>query len=394
MNAYRQAFTDFSAQLGAPERASREQQLDAFLKQGFPGKKLEDWRYTDLSALADRSYALASSIASDLSALILADTESRMILNGGDGALSSFSTDRGAVTALNAVFAREGLNLHVHAKQKTAKPIHVITHVNGAGPVMAHLRHRIHLEAGAEATVILHHTGTGDYLTTQVTEIELGANARLTLYRVQDESAGSHHLAQTDVQLGRDSQLLAVSADLGHGLSRHDFNVNLAEPGAQAQLLGLYAPVGKTHVDNHTCIHHRAPHCQSRESFRGIVNDSARAVFNGKVIVHEGASKTDSETRVANLLLSKTAEVYAKPELEIYNDDVKCAHGATFGQLDENAIFYLRSRGLDRDTSRGLLTYTFAHEVLGAITHEGLRNHVRSRFLERLPQGRLLSDLL
>ncbi|MGH8115147.1 MAG: Fe-S cluster assembly protein SufD, partial [Rhodanobacteraceae bacterium] len=293
--------------------------------------------------------------------------------------------------ALNAAFARTGLNLHLAANQKTAQPVHVLTYVDSTQPVMAHLHHLIRLDANAEATVILHHGGRGEYLTTQVTEIDLAAGARLTLYRVQDESADSTHLAQTDVRMGRDSRLKFVNVDLGGGLARQDFNVNLAEPGAEAQLYGLYVPTGKAHVDNHTRVHHQASRCTSREFFRGVIGGSSRAVFNGKVVVHEGAIKTDSETRVANLLLSKTAEVYAKPDLEIYNDDVKCAHGATFGQLDEDALYYLRARGLDKETASAMLTQAFAQEVLNHIIHDELRERVTQRFLERL-QGAMPRD--
>lgn len=185
-----------------------------------------------------------------------------------------------------------------------------------------------------------------------------------------------------------------VTVDLGAGLSRHDLNVALVEQGAEVHLHGLYAPAHGAHVDNHTRIEHRAPHCISREFFRGVVNEDTRAVFNGKIYVAEGARKTDSEQRVSNLLLSPKAEVNAKPELEIYNDDVKCAHGATFGQLDEDAIYYLRARGIDREAARALLTYSFAREILDGIAHEELRQRVTTRLLEHLPQSGLLGSLL
>jgi Fe-S cluster assembly protein SufD len=385
---YTEAFQRLATQFPADARAAREENLRSFVNAGFPGKKLEDWRFTDLTALARKSFALPSPATPDLAGYALADTELHSFINGGDGAYALLNPEGGSVVALNAAFARTGLDLHLAANRKAAKPLHVLTLMDSAEPTMTHLRHRIRLDANAEATVILHHTGQGEYFTTQVMEIDLAAGAKLTLYRLQDEAAGSTHLAQTEVRLARDSRLEFVNLDLGAGLARQDFNVHLAEAGAEAQLHGLYAPVGRAHVDNHTRIHHRAPRCTSREFFRGVVSGSARAVFNGKVFVHEGASKTDSETRIANLLLSKTAEVYAKPELEIYNDDVKCAHGATFGQLDEDAIYYLRARGLDRNTARALLTQAFAQQVLDHIGHDGLRERVTQRFLERLAEAR------
>jgi Fe-S cluster assembly protein SufD len=336
----------------APRRAA----LEALLRHGLPSTKEEDWRYSDLSILdqlapedispSPRNHDFPSAYDCGLDALNAA-------LSGGT----------------------ETQTLQGNVEFDTG----------------LHRRLRLKISGDVELTLL---DKTLSRFSTFFCVIELAANARLRLVRVQGTDDKAQRITQLKILLARDAQLDAVTVDLGGQFARHDLTVHLNEPGAGVQLRGLYAPVGSERIDNHTWIHHHAPHCQSRESFKGVVNDRARAVFNGKVIVHEGARKTDSETRVANLLLSRTAEVYAKPELEIYNDDVKCAHGATFGQLDENAIFYLRARGLDLDTARGLLTYTFAHEALNGIAHEGLRQHVRQRFLQRLPQGRLLSDLL
>jgi Fe-S cluster assembly protein SufD len=392
--AYAEIFERFAAEFPAPLRTARESALQAFQQSGLPHRKLEDWRYTDLSALASKSFELGAAATAELPQLGLADTELHAFINGGKGTVTALPAGSNAVTQLNASFAREGFNLHLQANQRAPRPFHVLTWCESTPATMAHLRHRIHLDPGAEATVILHHSGVGEYFTTQVTEIELGANSQLTLYRFQDESAGSYHLAETQAQLGRDSRLTVVNIDLGAGLARQDLNVTLAEPGASVELHGLYAPAGKAHVDNHTRIDHRAPRCSSREFFRGLAMDQARAVFNGKIVVHAGAQKTDSEQRVANLILSKTAEINAKPELEIYADDVKCAHGATFGQLDNDALFYLRSRGLARNSASALLTYTFAQKVLRKIGHEELRARITARFLKRLPDGAGLLELL
>lgn len=394
---YTGAFERFAAALPAQERETRTEALQAFSEQGFPHRKIEDWRYTDLSDLAEKAYALPVATASDHAALALPDSNFHLFSNGTGTDAAPAAAISGAVTQLNAAFALKGYSLNVAPGTTLDQVQHVVTLCESeasTGPVMAHLRHRIVLGANARATVVLQHGGLGEYLTTQVTQIELGAGSRLTVYRVQDESAKSHHLAQTDALLGRDSRLDVVSVDLGSGLARHDLNVALAEAGAEVHMRGLYAPAKGAHVDNHTRIEHRAPRCISREFFRGVVGESTKAVFNGKIIVREGAIKTDSEQRVANLLLSPKAEVNAKPELEIYNDDVKCAHGATFGQLDEDAIFYLRARGVDQDAARALLTYSFAREVLDHIAHDELRERVLARMLERLPQSALLGSLL
>lgn len=338
--------------LSAPRRAA----LDALLHHGLPGKKEEDWRYSDLSVLDQLT-------AEDIAPSV----QNHEFPSSYDCGLDALNTALSGGTQRQALEGRTEFDTGLHQ--------------------------RLRLKVSGDVELILRDT-TPSRFSTFFAVIDLAPNARLRLLRTQHADDQAQRITQLKILMARDAQLDAVTVDLGGRFVRNDVQVHLNEPGASANLCGLYAPVGAEHVDNHTWVHHHAPHCQSRESFRGIVNDRARAVFNGKVVVHEGASKTDSETRVANLLLSKTAEVYAKPELEIYNDDVKCAHGATFGQLDENAIFYLRARGLDRDTARGLLTYTFAHEVLSAIANDSLREQVRRRFLDRLPQGRLLGDLL
>ncbi|HVT35774.1 MAG TPA: Fe-S cluster assembly protein SufD [Nevskiaceae bacterium] len=353
LRQYIDAFEQFSAALPREEKSAREKELAAFLAQGFPHRKIEEWKYTDLSALADKTYAQAPAVA------------------GGLAPVRGSSS----VAHLNAAFAQPGLQLRVAAGAQAEDEYN--TRMDGAR--MQHLHHRIALAADAQATVILHHAGSGEYLTTQVLDIDLADGAQLSLYRVQDEAGGSHHLAHTSAQLGRDASITVVTVDLGAGLARHDLDIALTAPGASAQVHGLYVPARGAHVDNHTRIDHRAPHGSSREFFRGIVGERCRAIFNGKVIVQEGAVKTDSEQRVANLLLSPRAEVNAKPELEIYNDDVKCAHGATFGQLDESAIYYLRARGIGREQARALLTHAFAQEVLQHLAHEPTRTLVTRR---------------
>lgn len=395
MNAtqFDEVFERWAAQLPADARAARAHSLARFSEQGWPTRKLEAWRYTDLTALGDKQFeAPSSQPAIDLASQRLDGCELHTFINGGDGAFKAHGSEGSSVVALNAAFAREGLQLHLPANQIAAKPVHVLTYMDSAQPLMAHLRHTIKLDANAQATVILHHSGRGGYLTTQVTDVELGAGAQLTLYRFQDEAAGSTHLAQTDVRMARDSRLHFVNADLGEGLARQDLNVQLAGAGAAATVNGLYALNDRAHADTHLRIHHRADHCNSRIAFRGIADGHAHAVLNAMVMVHKHAIKTDSETRIANLLLSKTAEIYAKPELEIYNDDVKCAHGATFGQLDEDAIFYLRARGLNQEVARTLLIQAFVTEVLQHIDHAALRQRIYRRLMQKLPQGSAFED--
>jgi len=245
---------------------------------------------------------------------------------------------------------------------------------------MSHQRHRIVLGENACATVIVEFAreSGSDALATHTFEIELGTNAQLTLHRLQHESAGTTLLTRIDVSLGRDARFNALCLDAGSGFVRHDFNISLDAPGTQAELHGLFAPRSNSHIDNHTRIVHAAPHGRSREHFRGIVGERTKAVFSGKVVVQPGAQKTDSEQRIANLLLSKRAEINAKPDLEIYADDVKCAHGATVGQLDDTALAYLRSRGIDAATAKSLLLRAFAIEILDHVNFAPLRRHIEA----------------
>ena len=241
-------------------------------------------------------------------------------------------------------------------------------------PLDGLVTHRISLRRGQQATLVLDERGgTAPALAMHNLEVALAENASLTLYREQQPGAQTSVISRLDARLARDARFTCVGLYAGGALVRNDLNVSLDAPGAQAELHGVLAPAGGEHLDVHTRIDHRAPQGTSRESFRALVPAKARAVFNGKVIVHPGAQKTDSEQHVDSLLLAPGAEINAKPELEIYADDVKCAHGATCGQLDEDAIYYLRSRGLDLAAARAALLSSFAHAVLQRIAFEPAR---------------------
>lgn len=389
--AYRETFDQFAAGLPDAQRAARREQLGRFLAAGFPTPRNEAWHYTDLAALNERQFIPAPAAELPPAAELLADAERLVYVNGRLDSVHSTATalhgdnpaaDNGdAVGALNAAFASGGLRLNLGRNERLPRPLQVLlAGVADAAPAMTHQRHRIELGENAEATVLFQFLGRGGgRFGTQAIEVRLAAGARLTLYRVQDETADATLLTRIDAQLGRNSRLEAVAVDCGGGLVRHDFNVVLAEAGAEATLSGLYMPAAGGHIDNQTRISHAAPHCRSRELFKGIVDARARAIYVGKVVVQPGAQKTDSEQRVANLLLSRKAEVNAKPELEIYADDVKCAHGATVGQLDEKALEYLRSRGIGADEARALLLHAFGVEVLERIGIPALRRSLASR---------------
>jgi Fe-S cluster assembly protein SufD len=222
------------------------------------------------------------------------------------------------------------------------------------------------------------------YLTNAVVEIVLAASARLEYYKVQRESQQAYHIATTTAELGRSSSFNSTAITMGARLSRHDIRISLDAKGAECWVDGLYVVGTGQHADTHSMIDHRQPHCTSHQLYKGILDGKSRAVFNGKVFVREGAQKTDAMQTNRNLLLSDEARVDTKPQLEIFADDVKCAHGATVGQLEEEELFYLVSRGLRPELARNLLTYGFAEEVISKIKVESIRTQLDEAVLNRL----------
>ena len=392
LSPWREAFARFAAPLSDADRRVRGDEFARFAARGFPTTRLEDWKYTDVSTLAERGFDVAASSATapDLSAYLLGGCDHLVLVDGHvrTGAdpvpaapLPAPTETSDAIVSLNRAFATGGAVVSLAAGERRPRPLQIlVVTTRAAEGRMTHLAHRLVLGQGATADVLLEHVdlGTTTHFTTQTLDIRLARGAQLRLTRLQREGAGTTHLFRGAAALGEASSLEVCNIDLGGGLVRNDWVAELVERDASVRLDGVYAPKGSTHVDNHTRIDHRAPHCQSREFFRGLALDTAHAVFNGKIVVHPGAQKTDSEQRVANLILSPKAEVNAKPELEIYADDVKCAHGATFGQLDRTALFYLRSRGLSLEQARGLLTLAFAREPVRRIADTTIRRHADS----------------
>lgn len=393
-DSYAAAFAAFSAARPASERSARAQAFATFSREGLPDRSLESWRYTDLRPLGARSVQLPQAARLDVSPWRLAGCEEHLWINGqpaagGDGALPhplELHAHAG-LAGLHRAFARPGLQLALGADQQLETPAHLLTVTSGeAAGAMHHLAHRLQLARGARATLIVQNVGVGttEHFSTQSLLIDLAEGTELTVIRVQDENTASTAWLQTQVTVGRDARFELVNVDLGGALIRNDWQVKLAAPGATAEVAGLFAADGRTHLDNQYEIEHAAPHGRSRETFRGLAFGRSQSILNGRVVVRPGAAKTDSEQRIASLMLSKGAEICAKPELEIYADDVKCAHGASCGQLDEHSVFYLRSRGVPEAQARALLTYSFANEILRRIAHEALRQRVTSRLAARL----------
>ncbi len=403
-------------------RTLRRDALESFADLGFPRTSNEDWRYTSVSKMTPLEFKRPSSFQPDGSAstelqrlrsVFLGGTAGRMLvfLNGRFlPELSSFNGEMPGVetlslaaarkshsdlvekhlaryatlegrsfSALNTAFHEDGAFVHV-AKDVAAKfPIHLVFVANGPErPMAIHPRNLIVLEAGSSASVIQSYVGLAceSYLTNVVTETVIGENAHLEHFKIQQEGRRAFHISDLRIDLARHGVMSDCSIAIGGSLARNDVTGNLRAEGAECHLNGLYMVTGNQHVDNHTTLDHVSPHTISRENYKGILDASSRAVFNGKVIVRPDAQKTDSVQSNKNLLLSENAVVDTKPQLEIFADDVKCAHGAAIGELDEDALFYLRARGIPRAEARALLTHAFASEIVDRIRWDALRRRL------------------
>ena len=433
----------FEALEGAGRAASpawlgriRREAITRFAEQGFPTVRLEDWKYTNVAPIAATAFHLADAAPAGLPAhaierfVVRDPVAHRLVFVNGrySATLSSvaplpggvrvaslaeaLSTDTALLdrhlgrhaasegtghgfTALSTAFVHDGAFVHVPAGVRVTTPIHLLFVATApAGPVLAQPRNLLVADRGGEATVVESYVGLADdtYLTNAVTEVVLGEGAILQHYKIEDESERAFHVGTTAVVQGRDSTFTSGSIAVGGALARNNLGVLLAAPGASCALTGLYVLHGRQHVDNHTFIDHAAPRCTSRQLYKGVLDGRARAVFNGRVTVRRDAQHTDAHQTNKNLLLSEGAEVDTKPQLEILADDVKCTHGAAVGQLGEDAVFYLRSRGLGEEAARTLLTYGFMSEVINRITVEPIRAQLDSLLMARLREARVAKE--
>jgi Fe-S cluster assembly protein SufD len=294
--------------------------------------------------------------------------------------------DEHSFVAFNNAWFTDGVLIHVPAKQVLAKPIQIL-HIVTQADVLATTRNVVIVDELAEATLIETFVATESlaYLSAAVTEVFVGPNAQLTAYKLQAESDKAYHFSGTYIKQACEARFIQHNFEFGGLLARSDTHSDL-EQAAECTLNGLYSGINRQHIDNHTRINHLQPHAISRELYKGILDDRARGVFQGRVVVAEHAQKTDSQMNNRNLLLSSDAEVDTKPQLEIYADDVKCGHGMTVGQLDEKSVFYLQSRGVDAETARNMLTFAFANEMVDKITFKSLHDQVLAQLLTRFPQ--------
>jgi Fe-S cluster assembly protein SufD len=414
---------DFDGQAIVPGwlQALRKQGMARFQALGFPTTKSEDWHFTSVAPIAERSFRRAAAGASlgktdidhfsfgehgwhtlvFMNGVFSKDLSSDAKLRDGVrvtslagaikaglagaeryiGKIAAF--EQHAFTALNTAFVNDGAFIELAADAIVEQPIHLLFISDGEG--VSHPRNLIITGRHSRASVIESYVsiGNGTYFTNAVTEISLGEGSHLDHYKLQRESESAFHVGTVQVREAHDSQLHSFSLAVGGSLARTNIYTSLDGDAATCTLNGLYLTDGAQHVDNQTSIEHIAPNCPSHELYKGVLDGRSHGVFNGKVYVHPEAQKTDGKQSNNNLLLSPTARVDTKPQLEIFADDVKCTHGATVGRLDELAMFYLNSRGIGPETARILLTYAFAADVLETIELEPLRVQLEKMVLAR-----------
>jgi Fe-S cluster assembly protein SufD len=352
----------------------RQKAFAYFTENGFPTPKNEDWKYTNVAKISDLKFEIGGNATAKERASEVDDTLAR-------ARVSAFDYERNGFTALNLAFADIVL-VTIPKETSLEKPIEFNFKTNEN---MANFPHVIVVaEAGSKATIIESYESKEASFTNSAIQVFVEDNANLTHYRVQNESAESFHIGTTEVVLKRGSLYNSTNINLGAKLSRHDIHLKFTAEGGEAFVDGLYMIGDGQHADTHSTIDHTVPNCTSHQTYKGIVDGKSRAVFNGKVFVRENAHGTDAQQSNKNLLLSNDARVDTKPQLEIFNDDVKCAHGATVGQLEEEELFYLLSRGLNESLARNLLTYGFAEEIVNKIGIESIKKQLDEAVLNRL----------
>lgn len=348
-------------------QALRESAFQRFAELGFPTTHDEEWRFTSVTPIARRQWANLSSEPSQLPEEVRRH-------------LAQYASQTNPFVALNTAFLSNVVFHVVPRGEIRETPIEITYETEG--DVAAHRRTLILVGANAQCTIIETYKGKGKYFTNAVTEIVVGDGAVVDHYKVQQESPGAFHVATMQVQLGRSANFSSHSIALGGSLVRNDANAVLSE-GTEATLNGLYIANGTQHIDNHTIIDHAKPHGTSHEMYKGILDDKSNAVFNGRIIVRKDAQKTDSKQTNKNLVLSDESVINTKPELQILADDVRCTHGATIGQLDAEALFYMQSRGIGKSDARNLLTYAFAQDIVDRVKVQDLKDSLERILFEK-----------
>ncbi len=402
----------------------RRAALDQFDRLGFPTLRHEEWKYSNVTSLLKEDFDLDASsslTAEDLTQLEIPNLDgnilyfvngryradlSRVVSPASEVQLLSFADAQkaepeligdhfsryadyqdNAFTALNTAFAQDGIVIRVPANTTVVQPV-ILRFVTDSREknIVSQPRNLILVGRNAEVTVSESYRtlGNGAGFTNVVTEINLERDARMQYYKVQNDTEQSYHIGTTQVHQSDSSHFYSATVTLNGNFVRNNLNIVLNGQHAESFMYGLYMPNGKQHVDNHTLVDHAMPNSYSNELYKGILNDSGTGVFNGKIYVRPDAQKTNAYQSCKNVVLSSGASMNTKPQLEIYADDVKCSHGTTTGQLNNEALFYMQSRGIPKDEARTLLLYAFVQDVLSQIKIQPIREYLEGIVRQKL----------
>jgi len=414
--------------------AKRKAAFARFGELGFPTTKHEEWRFTNVAPIANTTFEIPStdptSVSAETIAPLLVDAKAGTLvfvdgrfapqlsipgqlpkgavvcslseaLAKGEPMIEEHlarhaTFDDQAFTALNTALMEDGGFIYIPKGKVVEGTIQVLYLTTGQRPTVCHPRNLFVVGENAQATIVESYAGLdgGVYFTNPVTELVAEESSVVDHYKAVLESAEAYHVGTFHLHQYRSSNVTSSTLSMGGKLIRNDINTRLDGEGCQCTLNGAYVIDDSQHVENHLVVDHVGAHCDSREFFKGVLNGHSRGVFSGRINVHEGAQKTDAKQTNQSLILSEHAQVESKPQLEIFADDVKCTHGATVGQIDDDAIFYLRTRGLCAETARSLLVYAFAREIIDLVRVEPLRAQLDNWIIGRLPQGRMLREKL
>jgi Fe-S cluster assembly protein SufD len=429
LETYLEAFTDLSHETAAAPawlRALRASAFARFSAVGFPTLRDEDWRFTSLAPLTRTSFRLARGsenrfTVSDLVQWRMEGAAARLVFVDGrfEPGLSNWSalpkgttvnglakeiaaqpdsiakhlgryldTQRDPFCALNTAFAEDGAYIHIGRGVVVEQPIHLLfVTASNSTPAMTHPRNLIVVEDQAQVTIIEDYVSHGDSapaFSNAATELVAGESANVQHIMIEREHLQTFNISTLRIEQARSANVASHSVLLGGALVRNNVHPVLNGEGGECLINGLFIGAGRQHLDNYMLVEHVRPHCASRQFYNGILDDQAHGVFHGRIVVHKDAQKTDAKQTNRNLLLNDDAQIDTKPQLEIYADDVKCTHGATIGQIEENALFYLRSRGIDEPEARRLLLEAFAGECIERLNPGPAREYTESIVFQRL----------
>jgi Fe-S cluster assembly protein SufD len=415
---YLEIFDQFNDRAAAQPRwlqSLRQEAFSRFAETGFPTTHDEDWRFTNVATVANTAFELAGleTVGSEqVEAFGASQFASHLVFINGlfsqelstlaqlpkgviAGSLASqlkndpaslephlgryLNTQRDAFASLNTAFLEDGVYVYVPRGAVVETPIYVLyLTVPSSTPTMNHPRNLIVAEENSQVTVTEDYVSLGEGITfsNAATELVAGDNAHVSHYMIVREGDQAYNFSTLRIQQGRSANVATHSLLLSGALVRNNVHPVLAGEGSECLINGLFMANGRQHMDNYMLVEHASPHCDSRQFYNGILNGQSHGVFHGRIIVHKDAQKTDAKQTNRNLLLSDDAQIDTKPQLEIYADDVKCTHGATIGQFDDNALFYLRSRGLSEAAARRVLLLAFANECLDRMSSPQVREHL------------------